>query len=67
MSSSRFEIVNELTVEAILNLVPSVAPPPTMLVVALLASGSTVIVAQRLAVWIVARNLVCKLSPRQAL
>jgi hypothetical protein len=66
MSSSRFEIVNELTVETILNLVPSGVPLPTMMVAALLASGCIVIVAQRLAVWIVARNLVRKLSPRQA-
>lgn len=65
MSSSRFEIVNELTVEAILNLVPSGIPPPTILMAALLASGCTVIVAQRLSVWIVARSLVRKLSPRQ--
>jgi|MDSV01.2.fsa_nt_gb hypothetical protein len=63
--SSRFEIVNELTVETILNLVPSGLPLPTKLVAALMVSGFTVLVAQRLAVSIVARRLVCKLSPRQ--
>jgi hypothetical protein len=62
--TSRFEVVNELSFDVMMGLIPVKPPPPSWAMIFLVAGGAVLLVAHRVAVWIVAQKLLSKLSPR---